>query len=102
MATTILMAYIKGIPLIIEQLIDMLNKEPYLASYAEVVGIGGLPLIISLICRDDFRMYGITRENLGRSPALSIPLVLTLLVLRILHGVINFKSFNLQFLYNIW
>ena len=48
LATVILVAYIKGVPLVIKQSINMLDKEPYLASYAEVVGIGGLPLIISL------------------------------------------------------
>ena len=37
LATIVFIAYIKCIPLVIEQLIDMLNREAYLASYAEVV-----------------------------------------------------------------
>ena len=46
--TATLIAYAKGVPLNFEQLISMLNRDPYLAFYGEVVGVEGLLLLISL------------------------------------------------------
>ncbi len=66
-STIALIAYVKGVPLVFEQIINMLSNEPYLASYGEVVGVGDLPLIITMLCKDDLKMYGLKREKLVRS-----------------------------------
>jgi len=100
--TVALIAYVKGVPLDLEQLINMFNREPYLASYGEVVGVGGLPLLISLIRRDNPEIYGLRRQRLLKSLALSIPLTIAILVARIAYGDIFFESFSLSFPYNVW
>ncbi|RLG82143.1 MAG: hypothetical protein DRO09_00930 [Thermoprotei archaeon] len=102
LATTVLIACVRGVPLVIEHLIDMLGREPYLASYAEVVAVGGLPLAISLVCRDDFRVYGLARKGLERSLAVSVPPALAVLVVRTMLEGVSPRSFNLQFPYNAW
>ncbi|RLE50195.1 MAG: hypothetical protein DRJ31_02270 [Candidatus Methanomethylicota archaeon] len=102
LATILLIACVKGVSLAVEQLIDMLGREPYLASYAEVIGVGALPLIISLACKDDFRIYGLTREGLTKSLAASTLMASAILLMRALHENSVFHSFNLRFPYNIW
>ncbi len=100
--TIALIAYVKGVPLVFEQIINMLSNEPYLASYGEVVGVGGLPLIITMLCKDGLKMYGLRREKLVRSILLSIPLIAVIFALRITLGDMEFEKFSLQFPYNIW
>jgi len=100
--TIVLIAYIKGVPLDFKQLTNMLNREPYLASYGEVIGVGGLPLLISLIRRDNFEVYGLRRQNALKSLALSLPIAMIIVILRIILGSVSFKSFDLNFPYNIW
>jgi len=100
--TLALIAYVKGVPLDLERLIDMLSKEPYLASYGEVVGVGGLPLLISLTRRDSPEMYGLRRQGLLKSLALSIPPAIAILVARIAYNDLSFEGFGLSFPYNVW
>ncbi len=97
-----MIAYIKGIPTTLDKVMDMLSEEPYLASYAEVVGIGGLPLIITLLRRDALQMYGLRRKGIVSSISLSASLIIAIFTLRILCGDLSIDSFHLQFPYNIW
>jgi len=97
----VLIAYVKGAPLVPERIIDMFNREPYLASYAEVVGTGGLPLLISIIRRDDPRIYGPRKQGLFKSLVLSLSFAIVMLVITI-HDKLYFENFNLEFPYNIW
>lgn len=98
----LLTAYIKGVSVNFDRIVDMLNKEPYLASYAEVVGVGGLPLAITLFRRDNLQIYGLQRKGTISSMLLSIPLAIVIFVLRFFYGGLSISSFNLQFPYNIW
>jgi len=84
-----------------EQLISMLYREPYLAFYGEVVDVGGLPLLILLAGRDSPEIYGLRRQRLLKSLALSIPLTIAILVAKIAYGDIFFESFSLSFPYNV-
>ncbi|WFO74604.1 hypothetical protein J4526_05850 [Desulfurococcaceae archaeon MEX13E-LK6-19] len=97
-----MIAYIKGVSMNFNEIINMLNNEPYLASYAEVVGMGGLPLVFTLFCKDEPQIYGLRREGMLMSLALSLPLIAINILARILYGSPRFESFNLLFPYNIW
>ena len=43
------------------------RQQPHLLIYVEVVGIGLFPLLLTLICRDDWAAYGVRRNRLGTS-----------------------------------
>ena len=100
-ATIALVACIKGVPLNLEGLVDMLNREPYLACYGEVVGVGALPLLISLARGDKLEMYGLRRQGALKSLAFSLSPAAVILVTRVIRGL-SLKSFGLSFPYNIW
>ena len=101
-STALLIAYAKGVPTTFSGIVDMFNREPYLASYVEVVAVGGLPLAFTILCEDSFRLYGLRRMGLLKSVAASIPLITIILLSRILCGDLNVDSFNLRFPYNVW
>ncbi len=86
----------------VEQLFDLFYEKPYLASYIELVAIGGLQLAISLVCRDDFSVYGLRRENALRSLILGIIPAMVFLILRITqdNGIV-YASFGLTFPLNL-
>ncbi len=71
-----------------------------MATYAEIVGVGGLPLLISLLCRDRSDLYGVSTYGLDKSLGLSIPLALALKI--VLYNGMNVESFGLQFPYNVY
>ncbi|OYT67656.1 MAG: hypothetical protein B6U65_02855 [Candidatus Wolframiiraptor sp. EX4484-121] len=100
--TALSIAYVKGVPATFSEIIDMFNGEPYLASYVEVVAVGGLPLALTILCRDGFKVYGLTKAGLLKSVAASIPLAIAVLLPRVLYGGLNISSFNLRFPYNVW
>lgn len=100
-ATSVLLIYIKGATLALERIVEMYNDEPYLAVYAEIIGVGGLPLFISILCRDDFATYGFRRRGMLASLGLSSTLTVISL-LRTLQGGWSFESFNLESPLNIW
>ncbi len=102
LVTVLLMAFIKGVSLDMEHVISMLNKEPYLASYVEVIAAGALPLFFTLYCRDNIQIYGVKREGVVRSLVLSILMVTPFIFSWVLYGGMGFYSFNLRFPYNIW
>jgi len=98
----LLIAYVKGVPATFSEIINMFNGEPYLASYVEAVAVGGLPLALTILCKDGFQVYGLRKDGLLKSVAASIPLAIVILLLRALYGGMNISSFNLRFPYNIW
>jgi len=98
----VLTAYLVGTSLTLEMIISILNERPYLAVYGEIVGVGALPLIISLLCNDSPRMYGLSKSGILISLTLSVPPSLIILLARLIHGVLRYESFNLSFPYNIW
>ena len=94
-----------GAPPTLEGVAALLNSRPYLASYLEVVGVGALPLAFSLLCRDEPELYGLRREGLTRSLALSVLLAIPWLAPRVaalLRGGLEYAGFGLTFPYNLW
>ncbi len=103
--STILITYIvKGILTTdIDIISATLYDKPYLASYVEIVAVGGPQLAISLISRDDFRLYGLKREGLLKSILLAILPAIAILIARIVTGGgVSFKGFGLDFPLNIF
>jgi len=47
------------------------GKKVYLAVYIEIVSVGLLPLLFTLICRDELAQYGLARQGLAKSLLLS-------------------------------
>jgi len=94
-----------GIRPSVENIIRLLNEKPYLAIYAEIVAIGGLPLLISIICRDDWSLYGIRRNGLGKSLLIAVSLAMIdflLDLISLLKGQTKVPSFGLTFPWNIF
>ncbi len=100
--TAMLIAYIKGIALTVNSIVNMFMREPYLASYLELVCAGGLPLAITLASKERFAIYGLRKKGLVKSVLLSLIVVAIKLIPRILSGDYKFVSFNLPFPINLW
>lgn len=47
------------------------GERVYLAVYIEIVSVGLLPLLLTLICRDPVEQYGLTRQGWAKSLLLS-------------------------------
>ncbi len=95
-------ACIEGVAPTVNGIMGMLSREPYLASYIEFACCGGLPLAVTLLCREDFVIYGLRREGLVKSLLLSSILAVFKITLRLLSGGFRFVSFNLPFPLNLW
>lgn len=95
-------AYVEEAAVDLDQAVRILYMKPYLASYAEVVGVGGLPLTVTLLRREGFKRYGLQRRGMLRSISLSAPLMLAIPTLRILSGDLSSVSYGLDFPYNVW
>jgi hypothetical protein len=50
----------------------VLGEQRHLAVYIEIVSVGLLPLVISLVCRDDPAEYGLASKGLWQSLLLSL------------------------------
>jgi len=100
--TAILLAYIKGLEPNINGVINMLSSEPYLSSYLEFICAGGLPLAITLLCRENFSIYGLRRKNLRKSVILSLIYAAFILIPKIIYGNFRYTSFKLPFPLNLW
>ncbi len=80
----------------------LLYERPYLASYIELVALGGLPLAISLICGDDFGAYGLRKDGALKSLALAVTLALFLLIVRVVNSSgVAYEHFGLSFPLNV-
>ncbi len=104
-ATSVIISYIvEGVwTTNIESLFNFLYEKPYLASYIELVAIGGLQLAISLICKDNFSTYGLRKDNALLSLILAVTPAAALLSLRIVQGGgIKYVHFGLTFPLNLF
>ncbi len=63
--TVLLILAIQGVSL--ASATQVLGEKRYLAVYIEIVSVGLLPVIFTLICKDDLTQYGLTRKGLARS-----------------------------------
>lgn len=43
------------------------RQQPHLLIYVEVVGVGLFPLALTILCRDDWALYGVRGDRLGTS-----------------------------------
>jgi len=82
MVLTLSLFWRVGFPEALEGLYHILLKEPYLASYPELVFIGILPIIFTLVCGEDFAKYGFRRDGFWRSMLYSLPPALLVAWLR--------------------
>lgn len=51
--------------------LEVLGEKPYLRVYIEIVSAGLLPLVFTLFCKDDPKMYGLGMKGLVKSLLLS-------------------------------
>lgn len=73
--TVLIILVIQGLPLTSAS--EMLvGKRVYLAVYIEIVSVGLLPLLFTMICKDELAQYGFVRQGLGKSLLLSLLFVL--------------------------
>jgi len=101
--TELIIGFVKGWR--IDEIFERLYIEPYLASYVEIVSVGGLPLLITLLYGDSPSTYGLRKEGLIKSLVLSLLLVVVYaLALIALKGPprLSHVCFNLDYPYNIW
>ncbi len=54
---------------------EVLGKRVDRAVYVEIVAVGLLPVLFTLICRDDLAQYGLHRKGLAKSLLLSLAFV---------------------------
>jgi len=87
--------------------LEALQEKRYLAVYIEIVSVGLLPLVYTLICKDQPTQYGLSRKGLAKS------LLLSGLFAAVLFGFaflsrgqlmsgIEPPNFNLNFPWNLW
>ena len=84
--------------------LEVLGEKRYLAFYIEFVSVGLFPLVITLICKDNPGLYGLSRKGLEKSFLLSSLIVATNFGIGLLAGGPRFQSpaFHLDFPWNIW
>src|SRR3990172_5670971 len=56
-------------------------ERPYLSSYFEIIVVGLLPVVFTVVCKDDLSLYGLGRKGLTKS------LLLSALVLASVYGL---------------
>ncbi len=88
------------------EVIELLGERRYLAVYIEIVSVGLLPLVLTLICRDNLMMYGLGLKGLRGSVSLSRLFVVVLFYIALLaRGQLMSglsPSPHLNFPWNIW
>jgi|GEM_PF-703214 hypothetical protein len=84
--------------------LEVLGERRYLAFYIEFVSVGLFPLVITLICKDDPELYGLSRKGIEKSLLLSSLIVATDFCIGLLAGGPHFDSptFHLNFPWNLW
>lgn len=85
---------------------EILGERRYLAVYVEIVSVGLLPVVFTLVCRDYLVLYGLGRNGLAKSLLLSGLFVLVLFsVAFLIRGQLMTglsPSPHLDFPWNIW
>lgn len=74
--TVLVILVIQGISL--STATTLLAEKQYLAVYIEIVSVGLLPVIFTVVCRDDPAQYGLTRLRLADSIWLSLLFVIVM------------------------
>ena len=84
----------------------VLREKRYLVVYVEIVSAGLLPLVFTLICKDDPTQYGLGRKGLVKSLLLSSLCVAAFYGLAFLSTgqlmSVDSPSFHLNFPWNLW
>ena len=68
--TVLIILAIQGVPLASASEV-LAGERVYLAVYIEIVSVGLLPLLFTLICKDELAQYGLARQGLAKSLLLS-------------------------------
>lgn len=86
--------------------LEVLGEKRYLRVYVEIVSAGLLPLVLTLICKDDPTRYGLCSKGLAKSLLLSVLFVSASYGLLFLStGQLRdfaASSFHLNFPWNLW
>jgi len=86
--------------------LKVFEEKRYLAVYIEIVSVGLLPVVFTLIFKDDLTQYGLSCKGLAKSLKLSALFTLALFGFALLtRGQLmtgNSPSFHLNFLWNLW
>lgn len=84
----------------------VLGEKRYLVVYVEIVSAGLLPLVFTLICKDDSTQYGLGRKGLAKSLLLSSLCVAAFYGLAFLSTdqlmSVDSPSFHLNFPWDLW
>lgn len=87
--------------------LEVLGEKRYLAVYIEIVSVGLLPVVFTLICKDDPTRYGLGRKGLAKSLLLSGLFVAVLFGFaflsrgQLMSGV-ETPKFHLNLPWNLW
>lgn len=85
---------------------EVLGNKRYLAVYIEIVSVGLLPVVFTLVCRNDLTQYGLGRKELAKSLKLSALFTVALFGFALLtKGQLmtgDSPSFHLNFPWNLW
>jgi hypothetical protein len=87
--------------------LEVLGEKRYLAVYIEIVSVGLLPVVFTLICKDDPILYGLGRKGLAKSLLLSGLFVTVLFSFALLGkgqlmSGVETPKFHLGLPWNIW
>jgi len=105
--TILVILVLQGVPISsITSATKIMGEKGYLAVYIEIVSVGLLPVVFSLICKDDFKHYGMSRKGLVKSILLSLLFVAVMFSFAYLSsGKLvsdNRPDFSLGFPWNLW
>lgn len=102
--TVLIILAITGVPF--SSATKVLEEKRYLAVYIEIISVGLLPVIFTLVCKDDLTQYGLTHKKLARSFFFSMLFVL------LMFGFAYFTrgkimtddrpALHLEFPWNVW
>lgn len=102
--TVLMIVAIQGIPL--SSATSILGEKRYLAVYIEMVSVGLLPVVFTLLCRDDLTQYGLTSKGWGKSLSYSLLFVAAMFTLAYLtRGRLmtdDRPPLHLDFPWNLW
>ncbi len=102
--TALIILIVLGIDL--ASALKVLGNKRYLAVYIEIVSVGLLPVVFTLIFRNDSTQYGLSRKELAKSLKLSALFTVALFGFALLtRGQLmtgDSPSFHLNFPWNLW
>jgi len=102
--TVLIILLINGVNL--SSALEILGEKGYLATYIEIVSVGLLPVVFSLICKDNPTQYGFSCKGLVKSLILSGLFVTALVSYAFLTRGQLMSSlapgYHLEFPWNLW